>query len=522
VAETIKTENNKQRHAFPPFCLPLLASTMPAVRLSRRPFSPARSGISVVNSPSPRPFTFAPNVTPGTFVEPDSLSPTSSNDNPASPSSTLFPPSDLPAPAPSRRRVPPGKRRSLGYIPRPPNAFMLFRADFVRQKHVPGSIETNHGSLSKIIGNCWKSLPLEEKRVWEVKAKHAKAEHKARYPEYRFRPVHNKNKDRKKDKPTPSLADERRCEEVAQLLLEGKKGDELAAAVRSLDSKRDDVDGGVPPLPQHPIYGHRRSSSVPLPNYHPGIALPALSFLTHSRPTSPVGNISRGTRQALGTRRASSARPALTRSWTGPTGFHPLQHDNSPLPAVDTSLFEPSFLDSGAGFSFSAHDSPPFNFHDVLASLSPLAPGAPCPLDPLSTAPGSVFPPYAAHMQTPSLSSSASSGSPAHSEHGLPHLVAPQPLPATHMQPRLSALWKDFAALEQHGASMGMYDGVGAPAGYDGVFAHDMGFDMGVGMGQYQSGLENLFEHHGNDGCGNMHDPAMMAFGFEFNDMVHE
>jgi hypothetical protein len=150
---------------------------MPAVRLSRRrrssiaicpyffvsfpsvltsssstAFSPAKPGIYGISSPSPRPFTFAPNVTPGTFVEPDSLSPASSNDHPASPSSTLFPPSDLPAPAPSRRRVPPGKRRSLGYIPRPPNAFMLFRADFVRQKHVPGSIETNHGSLSKIIG----------------------------------------------------------------------------------------------------------------------------------------------------------------------------------------------------------------------------------------------------------------------------------------------------------------------------------------------------------------------------------
>ncbi|ETW77705.1 hypothetical protein HETIRDRAFT_55525, partial [Heterobasidion irregulare TC 32-1] len=73
-------------------------------------------------------------------------------------------------------------------IPRPPNAFMLFRADFVRQKHVPGTIETNHGSLSKIIGNCWRSLPLEEKRVWEIKAKHAKAEHKLMYPDYRFRP----------------------------------------------------------------------------------------------------------------------------------------------------------------------------------------------------------------------------------------------------------------------------------------------------------------------------------------------
>jgi hypothetical protein len=94
--------------------------------------------------------TFAPNVTPGTYVEPELPSPDDSD--PSSPSSKLFPPSQLPAPAPARRRVPPGKRRSMGYIPRPPNAFMLFRADFVRQKHVPGSIETNHGSLSKIIG----------------------------------------------------------------------------------------------------------------------------------------------------------------------------------------------------------------------------------------------------------------------------------------------------------------------------------------------------------------------------------
>ncbi|TFK95839.1 high mobility group box domain-containing protein, partial [Pterulicium gracile] len=105
---------------------------------------------------------------------------------------TLFPPSATPAPAPRRKRCPPGKRRSQGYIPRPPNAFMLFRADFVRQKHVPGSIETNHGSLSKIIGNCWRSLPPNEKRVWEQRAKTAKAEHKIAHPDYRFRPVHNK------------------------------------------------------------------------------------------------------------------------------------------------------------------------------------------------------------------------------------------------------------------------------------------------------------------------------------------
>jgi len=113
-------------------------------------FNPVKAGTYGVHSPGPRVVTFAPNVTPGTYVEPELPSPDDSN--PSSPSSKLFPPSQLPAPAPARRRVPPGKRRSMGYIPRPPNAFMLFRADFVRQKHVPGSIETNHGSLSKIIG----------------------------------------------------------------------------------------------------------------------------------------------------------------------------------------------------------------------------------------------------------------------------------------------------------------------------------------------------------------------------------
>ncbi|KAG6818887.1 hypothetical protein H0H93_000579, partial [Arthromyces matolae] len=127
-----------------------------------------------------------------------------------------------------------------------------------------------------MIGNCWRSLPLDQKRVWEVKAKHAKAEHKARYPDYRFRPVHNKNKNspststttsssspststntttnlsssspsspsspapNKKTKIQSTPVDERRCEEVAQLLLEGKKGDELAAAVRKLDLMREE------------------------------------------------------------------------------------------------------------------------------------------------------------------------------------------------------------------------------------------------------------------------------------------
>ncbi|KAF9548097.1 hypothetical protein CPC08DRAFT_755392 [Agrocybe pediades] len=62
---------------------------------------------------------------------------------------------------------------------------------------------------------------------------------------YRFRPVHNKNKnkealDQKCDmkKMPVNNDDERRCEEVAQLLLEGKKGEDLAKAIRDLDRAR--------------------------------------------------------------------------------------------------------------------------------------------------------------------------------------------------------------------------------------------------------------------------------------------
>jgi len=253
---------------------------------------------------------------------------------------------------------------------------MLFRADFVRQKHVPGSIETNHGSLSKIIGeylpahlftslssplstkpgNCWRALPLEEKRVWEIRAKKAKEEHAVMYPGYRFRPVHNKDKSKKKPKTMVAPQDEERCEAVAQLLLEGKKGDELAAAIRRLDQRT------IPtamPAP-HPVYPHRRSSSVPLPDSHSHpIALPSLPFLQMgSRTGSPVGNISRSARMLMGQRRPSSVQPIPSRPWGAISPIMFPQHDMSPLPDVDNTLFDPAFLDAGFSIRAPEADSP--------------------------------------------------------------------------------------------------------------------------------------------------------------------
>jgi hypothetical protein len=92
-----------------------------------------------------KPVQFAPNITPVSYANPEE----DDLDFEMLGSNALFPPSEVESAPAARRR---GRRRSSGHIPRPPNAFMLFRKDFVRQKHVPGSIEANHGSLSKIIG----------------------------------------------------------------------------------------------------------------------------------------------------------------------------------------------------------------------------------------------------------------------------------------------------------------------------------------------------------------------------------
>ncbi|KDR73398.1 hypothetical protein GALMADRAFT_252018 [Galerina marginata CBS 339.88] len=330
---------------------------MPALRLPNRrrksshniTYTPAKPGIYGVPSRSSTAVTFAPNVTPISYSTPDAdedpLNPLASleDDDAAGPHvkalrAQIFPESvDATANGAQqkRKRTPPGKRPSQGYIPRPPNAFMLFRAAFVKQRHVPGSIETNHRSLSKIIGNCWRQLPLEEKKIWEKRAKEEKAAHKVRFPDYRFRPVHNKNKaatapsakssgkadGRTKERQATTAEEEQRCEDISTLILEGKAGDELEAAIRHLDrarvlekerlilgvhdeyeydfeeseshshgrsgSRRTSVDfsrHASPaalhlPYPIHPAFSqqtfnlpnnsatyHRRSSSVPLPN----------------------------------------------------------------------------------------------------------------------------------------------------------------------------------------------------------------------------------------------------------------
>ncbi|KAK2464147.1 hypothetical protein APHAL10511_003840 [Amanita phalloides] len=166
------------------------------------------------------------------------------------------------------------KKKPENHIPRPPNAFILFRSSFIKSQHVSAEVETNHSTLSKIIGMTWQSLPEDERQAWHAKARIALAEHRRKFPKYTFRPAQNKAKckgggdgkaegtKRKVREVEPK--DLKRCAKIAELLVEGKKGAELDAAIQEFDKHH------VPEIItrfEAPITAHafRRPSSAPIP-----------------------------------------------------------------------------------------------------------------------------------------------------------------------------------------------------------------------------------------------------------------
>ncbi|CAL1698915.1 unnamed protein product [Somion occarium] len=197
----------------------------------------------VDNPYPPMTFTFAMNMTPITY----GTSPGSFEVVPETTPQSKFIYSPPSSPILEPMKSSHAKKRDASYIPRPPNAFILFRSSFIRAQHIPGKIEGNHSALSKIIGKCWKALPREEREVWEAKAIVAQAEHRKKYPDWRFRPSANalaKVKDgprRRNNRKGRGEAEkgernrEKRCAKIADLLVAGKKGSDLQVAIEAYD-----------------------------------------------------------------------------------------------------------------------------------------------------------------------------------------------------------------------------------------------------------------------------------------------
>ena len=76
------------------------------------------------------------------------------------------------------------KRDVPKHIPRPPNAFILYRSDFLKRRVIPPEVEKRQQNLSRIAGQCWNMLPETDKAIWFGKAAAVRAEHRVKYPSH--------------------------------------------------------------------------------------------------------------------------------------------------------------------------------------------------------------------------------------------------------------------------------------------------------------------------------------------------
>ncbi|VDB85533.1 unnamed protein product [Peniophora sp. CBMAI 1063] len=492
---------------------------MPVARNTRRKRSSVHLHLSKSTTrprlPTPKNVAFAPNLTP------DNYGATPSHFIDETAQSTLFGP--LPPGANEdevadgkKKRVRKSRKQSEGHIPRPANAFMLFRAEFVRRKHVPGSIEQNHNNLSKIIGSTWKNLPEEERQVWMRMAAAEVEKHKKLYPDYKYQPKHKprnapgasapKKARKGKNGKEPEADEEERYEKLGSLLAKGITGEELEAALKNspdreeewTDAYDDDSPATRHPSPM-PAFSHapspapsdadavqlnhvhgawmRRSSSVPLPGTFPfPTAIPNLPFMRQPSIDFGGGNASLSAAWNL-PRRPSTAQ--AFRNWDMPfepaSFMHEPMRPMSPLPDVNADLFNPAFLEGNTGFHGHGDGAfPQFAFDGQFQM--PMAPNVNgegfVPPQEMTISPLDSFPPPQPQW-TEAMPGSSYSDSPAPSDRSLP-LYAPQPqrswdekpaAPDMHVQQQAEekAYVPDFAQYVDFGAGYGQDANMASP-----------------------------------------------------------
>lgn len=163
----------------------------------------------------------------------------------------------------ARREKSHQRKRSVNHIPRPPNAFIIFRSSFIKAHKVSKTIENSHANLSKIVASAWKQLPPSERTYWYGRAAEATKEHQARFPDYQFAPRHMPNNfvGKRQVRDMPPI-DEERIQKITELIAEGLTEDALDKELAAWERAR------VPQIitrfePPVTATAFRRSSSAP-------------------------------------------------------------------------------------------------------------------------------------------------------------------------------------------------------------------------------------------------------------------
>lgn len=113
-------------------------------------------------------------------------------------------------------------------------------------------------------GEAWRNLTVDEQLPYRRIAHEVKQRHQEEFPEYRYAPIHRKTSPLSRGYVSREQ-DEARCKAIAEFIMEGLKGPELAAAIQQLDEASISL-----PAP----------SPSPLPAPVPAIPTPTEAFST--------------------------------------------------------------------------------------------------------------------------------------------------------------------------------------------------------------------------------------------------
>ncbi|KAI0644595.1 hypothetical protein C8Q79DRAFT_927704 [Trametes meyenii] len=169
--------------------------------------------------------------------------------------------------APSRTNRPNGKP------PRPPNPWILFRTERLRElvaereREIEEAIANDQkppprlqqSGLSRTIAEEWQGMPKPAKKKWDKMAEIAKAKHAEKYPGYKYQPESRQDKLKRLEEEKRKKKQEQEAAKAAKALAKGGK--------RKASSKRSSSSAATPaatPAPTPPSSGE--SSAVKLEN----------------------------------------------------------------------------------------------------------------------------------------------------------------------------------------------------------------------------------------------------------------
>ncbi|KAG1778395.1 hypothetical protein EV702DRAFT_942212, partial [Suillus placidus] len=196
----------------------------------------------------------------------------------------------------SDRRAQRNRSRDPSWIPRPRNAFIIFRCEYSR-KHSQAAQEGDEESetpnptaktLSKRAAEAWKQLPASGKDSYKMLADKEREEHARLYPHYRFRPMRRQISGLKKRQYDLGLSNsgfplDSSDEQVPTYIADGDEDsqeDGGAIHQQAIEKKgSESLEASGDSAPKDASWScataQRRSSSVPLPDAFPTPILPS-------------------------------------------------------------------------------------------------------------------------------------------------------------------------------------------------------------------------------------------------------